>query len=121
MMIMTLKIDFRDLLRATLDDGCGNEGYIGISPDGGHYHVVVPVDRQMARGIKAGNNPSGETPFGGYQGWNYFCCPAYTRPARYDQVEIHRARQKQARANFQALKNWAGLRLGLALKVSLED
>ena len=54
---MPLSIDFTDIVRATLDEDSGNEGYIGLSPDGRRYHVVVPVDRQIARGIKAGNRP----------------------------------------------------------------
>jgi hypothetical protein len=121
MMIRTLEIDFRDIVRATLDDHCGNEGYIGISPDGRQYHIVVPVDRQMARGLKAGNKPSDETPFGGFKGWVYFCCPTYSRPVRYNEAEIHRARQEQAGANISAIKNWARLSLGVEIKASLED
>jgi len=117
---MTLLIDFNDMLRATLDDDCGNEGYIGISPDGRQYHVVVPVDRQIARGIKAGNKPSDDTPFGGFKDWHYFCCPGYGRPAQDEELEIHRARQKQARTNFLSLKNWASLRIGLEIKTSLD-
>ena len=78
---MSLLIDFNDIFRATLDEDCGNEGYIGIAPDGGRYHVVVPVDRQIARGIKAGNRPQDGTPFGGYKDWRYFGCPGYKRPA----------------------------------------
>ena len=41
-----LNIRLSDIWRATLENDCGNEGYIGISPDGTQYHVVVPVDRQ---------------------------------------------------------------------------
>ena len=104
---MTLSIDFNDILRATLDEDCGNEGYIGLSPDGRSYHVVVPVDRQIARGIKAGNRPLDETPFGGYKGWRYFCCLGYTRPAKYDEGKIQKVRLNQARANALLFKAWA--------------
>jgi hypothetical protein len=104
---MPLLIDFNDIVRATLDAECGNEGYIGISPDGDRYHVVVPVDRQIARGVKAGNNPAGPTPFGGYTDWQYFACLTYNRPSRYDQAEILRARQSQAKVNAQFLLAWA--------------
>lgn len=104
---MTLSIDFNDILRATLDEGSGNEGYIGLSPDGRRYHVVVPVDRQIARGIKAGNRPLDETPFGGYKDWRYFCCLGYVPPSKYDEAETQKVRLNQARANAQLLKVWA--------------
>jgi hypothetical protein len=104
---MSLTIDFNDIVRATLEIECGNEGYIGLSPDGLRYHVVVPVDRQIARGLKAGNRPQDETPFGGYKDWPYFCCLGYTHPAKYDQAEIRKVRLKQARVNAMLLKSWA--------------
>jgi hypothetical protein len=74
---MPLGIDFQDVLRATLAVGSGNEGWIGVSPSGEDYHVVVPVDVQIARGVMAGNLPMDGTPFGGYSGWLYFRCPPH--------------------------------------------
>ncbi len=53
----------------------GNSGFIGIAPDWSRHHVVAPVDRQIARGVKAANHPIDGTPFGGYAGWRYFECP----------------------------------------------
>ena len=117
---MSLIIDFNDIFRATLDEDCGNEGYIGIAPDGGRYHVVVPVDRQIARGIKAGNRPQDGTPFGGYKDWRYFCCPGYKRPALYDGAEIRKVRIKQSETNAQHLKAWAaGMQIGVQIKASI--
>jgi hypothetical protein len=104
---MTLAIDFNDIIRATLDEDCGNEGFIGIAPDGSRYHVVVPVDRQIARGIKAGNRPLDGTPFGGYKAWHYFCCQGYKRPAGYNEDEGQKVRIKQAGINARSLKTWA--------------
>jgi hypothetical protein len=72
-----IKIDFIDIERATLPVRSGNEGWIGVSPKGNNYHVVVPVDVQIARGVMAGNRPTDGTPFGGYSGWLYFRCPPY--------------------------------------------
>lgn len=119
---MTLSIDFNDILRATLDEGSGNEGYIGLSPDGRNYHVVVPVDRQIARGIKAGNRPLDETPFGGYKDWHYFCCLGYAPPSnKYDEAENQKVRLNQARANAQLLKVWAKqINLSVEIKNGLE-
>jgi hypothetical protein len=107
---MTLPIDFNDIIRATLDEDCGNEGFIGIAPDGSRYHVVVPVDRQIARGIKAGNRPLDGTPFGGYKDWHYFCCLGYKPPAGYNEAEIQKVRIKQAGINARLLKTWAAER-----------
>jgi|YelNatPaOPRAMG01_1025707.scaffolds.fasta_scaffold149793_1 hypothetical protein len=107
---MPLFIDFNDLLRATLEEESGNEGYIGLAPDGGRYHVVVPVDRQIARGVKAGLRSSDETPFGGYTGWHYFCCPGFPRPRDFDRDETERRRRRQARINARRLKAWAAER-----------
>ncbi|HSO71608.1 MAG TPA: hypothetical protein VLR91_03055 [Thermodesulfobacteriota bacterium] len=104
---MTLTIDFKDILRATLDDQCGNEGYIGISPDGRQYHVVVPVDLQIARGIKAGNRPLDGTPFGGYKHWHYFGCLVFPLAGRINPGEIQALRISQAKANALLLKAWA--------------
>jgi hypothetical protein len=72
-----LRIAITDILRATLPLRSGNEGWIGVSPDGAKYHVVVPVDAQIARGVMACNKPTDGTPFGGYNNWIYFRCPPY--------------------------------------------
>ncbi|MBI5606881.1 MAG: hypothetical protein HY879_26420 [Deltaproteobacteria bacterium] len=113
---MRLIIDFDDILRATLDEESGNEGYIGINPNGLGYHVVVPVDRQIARGIKAGNRPLDETPFGGYKEWHYFCCSGYNRPDIFNEEEIRKRRLKQARTNALLLQTWA-VRLGIEVEI----
>jgi hypothetical protein len=113
---MVLKIDFNDILRATLDEACGNEGYIGISPDGSRYHVVVPVDRQIARGVKAGNRPLDGTPFGGYKEWHYFCCGTFPLPERYAPESVPAGRRRQAEENALILKSWAA---GLKLEVEI--
>jgi hypothetical protein len=115
---MPLTLDFNDILRATLDDQCGNEGYIGISPDGQQYHVVVPVDLQIARGIKAGNRPLDGTPFGGYKDWHYFGCLVFPLAGRVDPGEIQALRISQAKANALLLKAWAA---GLALELELSS
>ncbi|MFH0787636.1 MAG: hypothetical protein V2B13_08465 [Pseudomonadota bacterium] len=114
---MTLAIDFNDIVRATLEEDCGNEGYIGLSPDGFQYHVVVPVDRQIARGLKAGHHPLDKTPFGGYKDWPYFCCLGYARPAKYDEAETKKLRLRQAGINAILLKSWAEqIKIPLAVK-----
>jgi hypothetical protein len=111
-----LRISLSDLVRATLDEDSGNVGYLGLSPDGTRYHVVVPVDRQIARGIKAGNWILEGPPFGGYRHWHYFCCSGYRRPGRYDEKAIEKIRREQAQANGRDLVAWAA---GLNIKVEI--
>ena len=102
-----IQVKKSDILRATLADDCGNTGFLGLAPDGAAYHVVVPVDAQIARGIKAGNRPDDQTPFGGYRGWHYFECLPYPadRPG---------GRALRAEENGRALASWA---FGLGLEV----
>jgi len=105
---MILNVRRQDIYRATLSARTGNTGYLGFAPDGSDYHVVVPVDEQIARGIKAGNRPDDGTPFGGYRGWFYFQCRAHETDDDGD-------REAQASANTAVLLAWAALR-----KIDLE-
>ena len=102
-LLMTLSVRRSDVLRATLPAQSGNTGYLGFAPDGSEYHVVVPVDEQIARGIKAGNRPDDGTPFGGYRGWHYYEC----KPA--ENVGSC-AREEQANANAAVLIGWVAQR-----------
>jgi hypothetical protein len=108
---MALRVSRSDIFRATLHVQSGNTGYLGFAPDGSEYHVVVPVDEQIARGIKAGNRPDDGTPFGGYRGWVYFQCNPYDE-------EIEGARVKQADTNSVVLVAWAAQR---NIELELDD
>ncbi len=72
-----MKIRLSDIYRATLPSKSGNEGWIGLEPQGKTYHVIVPVDPQIARGVMACNRSTDGTPFGGYTGWAYFRCEPF--------------------------------------------
>ncbi len=89
-----------DVFRATLADNCGNLGYLGIAPDGSEYHVVVPVDLKLARGVKALNQPDDGTPFGGYRGWHYYEC------APYSGSDGIAGRRQQIETNTRLLSIW---------------
>lgn len=102
-----LHIAFHDLLRATLPSKSGNEGWIGISPKGDDYHIVVPVDRQLARGVMAGYRPDDGTPFGGYSGWLYFRCPPFEEPDASEEDSAS-LRAKQAGQTARDLVAWLG-------------
>jgi hypothetical protein len=110
-----LMISFQDLRRATLPFRSGNEGWIGVSPEGTAYHVVVPVDVQIARGVMACNRPTDGTPFGGYSGWLYFRCPQYDESAARSGDE-NRLRIDQARKTADQLVEWLAS-CGVAAKV----
>lgn len=99
-------IPLKDFFRATANEKTGNVGFIGLAPDGSEHHVVAPVDLQIARGVMACNRPTDGTPFGGYSGWHYFMCPAYTL-FRADPEEELKARWFQARTNAVDFLLWA--------------
>lgn len=115
---MVLRVRFSDLFRCTLDRGTGNEGYIGLSPEGDQYHVVVPVDTQIARGVKAGNIPRDGTPFGGYARWFYFRCDAFSAPEDLDtNAEAYgNLRREASRRNGERLATWAAAK-GIRIEV----
>lgn len=114
----TLEIRFTDLVRATLPDDCGNEGYVGVSPDGSKYHVVVPVDRQIARGLKFYDPPKDGTPFGGYKGWLYLRCLTYSSDPLDEKVDMERCLD-QARENGRRIRAWAA-KLGIGIEIKEE-
>lgn len=93
---MSLRISFEDVLRATLPERSGNEGWLGVSPDGAGYHVVTPVDAQIAKGVMGCNIPTDGTPFGGYAAWIYFRCPQ-SRSCDEDSTTDERSREDRAR------------------------
>ena len=99
-----------DVWRATLADDCGNIGFLGFAPEGSAYHVVAPVDLQLARSVKAGLRPLDGTPFGGYRGWLYFACAPY--PAGSEEN-----RRFFVAANVEALLGWAAAK-GLNVTVT---
>ncbi len=100
-----LRISFHDILRATLPLKSGNEGWIGVSPEGNDYHIVVPVDVQIARGVMACNRPTDGTPFGGYSDWLYFRCPPFDEPT-VGPDEDSVLRRKKARQTAGELMRW---------------
>lgn len=110
-----LKIRLSDIFRTTLSDDCGNEGFIGIAPDGSRYHVVVPVDRQIARGLKFWIQPEDGTPFGGYKGWYYFSCMTYEKKERGKERNI---RLETARENGWLIQKWAS---GVGIEVEITE
>ncbi len=112
---MKLTILLSDIYRATLAEDCGNEGYIGIAPDGSSYHVVVPVDRQLARGLSPMSPPSDGTPFAGYKGWHYFCCLTHHNDKQHpDKAKQYRL--ERAKENAWLIERWAkGLKLDLEI------
>ena len=100
-----LLIKIEDIRRATLPSRSGNEGWIGVSPRGDAYHVVTPVDVQLARGVMACNRPTDGTPFGGYSSWLYFRCESYEDEGTSEQEALNR----QVHKNASDLIDWLAL------------
>lgn len=105
-----------DFWRATQAENCGNVGFIGLAPDGSAHHVVVPVDIQIARGVKACNRPTDGTPFGGYREWHYFECLPH--PVSGDETADRAARKQAARDNAKVFQAWAR---GLGVTILVTD
>jgi hypothetical protein len=101
-----LVVRIEDVRRATLPVHSGNEGWIGVAPDGHEYHVVVPVDAQMARGVMACNRPTDGTPFGGYARWLYFRCVPYEDEGRLDRSDHDLQVQKNAADLIEWLRSY---------------
>lgn len=112
-----LKVGLGDVFRATMAQESGNVGYLGLAPDGSGYHVVVPVDLQIARGVMACNLPGDGTPFGGYSGWLYYECAPFEAQGLTSRERLD-ARWSQARANARVLAAWS---LGRGIKVEIVE
>jgi hypothetical protein len=111
-----VEIKLSDIARATMPEESGNEGFIGIAPDRSRYHVVVPVDRQIARGLKFWVRPDDGTPFGGYKDWHYFCCLTYDVPQGHHAEG--KAHLEKARENAWLIQQWEK---GLGWDVRITD
>ncbi|MBI5571505.1 MAG: hypothetical protein HY914_16290 [Desulfomonile tiedjei] len=111
-----LRIRIRDVRRATLPIRSGNEGWIGIAPAGDQYHLVVPVDTQIARGVMACNRPTDGTPFGGYTGWLYFRCSPYEDEGSDEEA----LREKQVRQTCEQLLRFAAS-YGIEAELDADD
>jgi hypothetical protein len=115
-MKQALEIKLSDVARATMPEESGNEGFVGIAPDGSEYHVVAPVDRQIARGLRFWIPPDDGTPFGGYKDWRYFCCLTYDVPQGHPrELEAH---LEKTRENAWLIQQWEK---GLGFEIRVID
>ncbi len=110
-----MEVKLSDIYRATLPSKSGNEGWIGLDPVGKKYHVIVPVDPQIARGVMACNRPTDGTPFGGYTGWVYFRCEPFNGGDEEREEEL---RWSTARQNAEKLVKFAS---GLGIAVTIAE
>ncbi len=96
-----MKIKLDDIYRATLATHTGNEGWVGVDSSGQTYHVIAPVDTQIAKGVMACNRPNDGTPFGGYSNWLYHRCQPYC-----SDVDDETLRLTQAKINLSEIICW---------------
>lgn len=99
--IFLMKIKLNDIYRATLATHTGNEGWVGVDSSGQIYHVITPVDTQIAKGVMACNRPNDGTPFGGYSNWLYHRCRPYC-----SDVDDEALRLAQAETNLSDIICW---------------
>lgn len=112
---MALRLTLKDLIRATLPQGGGQMGFIGISPAGDEYHLLVPVDLDRAQVLSASSAPGrglGLGPLGARPGWLYLPCRTYQPPSsclqgRPEAEAFIRARRAQALLTAAQIADWA--------------
>jgi hypothetical protein len=112
---MALCFRLADLLRATLPQGQGWVGLVGVEPGGRDYHVLAPVELELARGLMCLGLAGQGRELGGRPGWHYRLCHAYAPPPPRDQrppplAEFRSARRAQALATGRELLAWAARR-----------
>lgn len=115
---MALYFHLADLVRATLPQGQGWVGLVGVDPSGQEYHVLCPVDLDQACNLLGLTTPGQARLWGGRAGWLYRLCPPYAPPpprqGRPPAAAFGQARAAQALATGRDLLVWAGLRGWLA-------
>jgi hypothetical protein len=79
---MALSFAVEDLVKATLPSGWGQAGFVGVSPGGDSYHVLVPVDLDLAEGTFRMALHGWAEPLGGRPGWRYYYCRTYDLPPK---------------------------------------
>ncbi|MBI5524482.1 MAG: hypothetical protein HY910_17795 [Desulfarculus sp.] len=108
---MALRFAMSDLVRATLPQGQGWVGLVGVEPAGRAYHVLAPVDLDLAWGLMRLGLLDQARELGGHPGWRYRLCPAYAPPpprrGRPPAIAFRAARQAQALATGRELLAWA--------------
>lgn len=112
---MALRLAIEDLVRATLPQGAGHMGFIGFSPFGDDYHLLVPVDLERARVLSAagaGGRDGDLVSLGGRPGWRYLPCRTYQTPPSCAQGPPERqafilARRAQALFTAGQIVGWA--------------
>lgn len=109
---MALLFYLRDVLKATLPQGYGHVGFIGVAPEGREYHVLSPVELDLALGAVVTTGSGDGLTLGGHAHWSYLLCQTYRPPPPSasggpDQAQVSQARLRQARFNGQRLVSWA--------------
>lgn len=118
---MALVLALKDLVKATLPQGYGRVGFIGVAPAGEAYHVLSPVEMIWARAVSVWGAEGRLDQGGARLTWRYHLCRPYlpppldcNRPVDCDDFRL--ARRAQAVLNGDMLVAW-GRRLGWWIEV----
>ncbi len=107
---MGLHFALEDLVRATLPSGWGQVGFVGVSPDGAAYHVLSPVEVDLASDMVLMALAGRAEFMGGRPGWRYHYCHTYQPPPgreRPGPEAMRAARRRRARHTGRMLVAWA--------------
>ena len=105
-----MRFSMDDLVRATLPSGWGRAGFVGVSPGGESYHVLVPVELDLAADTFRLALEGWAEPMGGRPAWRYHYCRTYDPPPRDGRPwpdALLAARRRQATRSGELLKAWA--------------
>lgn len=109
---MALTSRLADLVAATLPQGQGWVGLVGMEPQGYAYHVLAPVELELVQGLGPEGLAGAALALGERPGWLYRPCRAYAPPpprgAWPEPEQFRAARRAQALATGRELLAWAG-------------
>lgn len=107
---MAFRLSMEDMIRATLPSGWGYVGFLGVSPAGDSYHVLAPVEVDLAADIFIMALDGLAEPMGGRPGWRYYYCHTYEPPPKHCRPwpeALLAARRRRAKHSGELFSAWA--------------
>jgi hypothetical protein len=107
---LAFRLSMNDIIRATLPRGWGYVGFLGVNPAGDSYHVMAPVEIDLAADVFIMALDGQAEPLGGRPGWRYYYCHTYEPPPQDGRPwpeALLVARRQRARHSGELFRAWA--------------